>query len=85
MKALEQEVSVQSGDEINKVCRFPGRGPNTRPLSAAHIGVAGLRLPFCVRTLEVIHLQRESPGALYLLIQLFGSLLDCRSDAVKPM
>lgn len=40
---------------------------------------------FCVCTLVVIQLQRESPRALYLLIQLFGSLLDCRSDAVRPM
>lgn len=53
-------------------------------LSAAHIGLWGFS-SFCVCTLVVIHLQRESPGALYLLIQLFGSLLDCRSDAVKPM
>ena len=38
-----------------------------------------------VSALTVILLSRESLRALYLLIQLFGSLLDCRSDAVKPM
>lgn len=51
---------------------------------SSHRGCGGFS-SYCVCTLVVIHLQRESPGALYLLIQLFGSLLDYRSDAVKPM
>lgn len=70
--------------EINKVCRFPGRGPTPGFCLWLTLGLWGIG-SFCVCTLVVILLQWESPGAFYLLIQLFGSLLGCRSDAVKPM
>lgn len=70
--------------EINKVCQFSGRGPTPGLCPWLTLGLWGIR-SFCARTLVVILLQWESPGAFYLLIQLFGSLLDCPSDAVKPM
>lgn len=70
--------------EINKVCQFSGRGPTPGLCLWLTLGLWGIG-SFCARTLVVILLQWESPGAFYLLIQLFGSLLDCPSDAVKPM
>lgn len=70
--------------EINKVCQFSGWGPTPGFCLWLTLGLWGIR-SFCACTLVVILLQWESPGAFYLLIQLFGSLLDCRSDAVKPM
>jgi hypothetical protein len=55
--------------------------PQHRLLSAVPWVLWGLNSFVC--TLTVIRLQHESPGALYLLIQLFGSLLDCWSHALK--